>query len=1033
MPRSHLDRRFARFQRDRDPASLADVFDGTAAELLRVARFLTKNVHAAEDLVQTTFLKAIEHKDRYDAAQPVLPWLLGILANTARHERRQAARKLASVAEPRHLGPVDAAEQSEFARHLRDALHGLPEPYREVMLLQIEHGLDNAAVADVTARKPATVRTQIARGMDLLRRALPAGIGGAVAITALPGRGLAAVRAEVLHSLGVEATAVTAVATQLLGTVAMKKFLLLAAIALLLLLSSFWVPALLERDEPRPAPAATTPNAPESLLMADAEQVVGPAATMRESAPAPTPDTDLVVLLRHGDGTAASDIGVYLRGDGLGPFGREGRTDIDGRAAFRDLPAGTLLVKPDRAPATNTTLTPGPNTLEFTLPTGMDVDGRVVDPGRKPVPAARVFALSREHHDHAQYLTTADDGGKFTLRGVAPRTLLFARTAGRQPGDTKRYGSLSGTPGSRFELELRVGAPGFKLMGEVRDLGGAPVPFARVVVAVDEDCRKHPEGMRGRRARERGNGVDRESFLLRCDGAGHFETDEVPEGDTLIVARGPADGSGGLATATMIVSPWSVNRCDLVLRPAPALFGTVRDETGQPFADLPILAEWRGSRELGQFEGGLGHLVGSVVTITAADGSYRLPDLLPGEHLVQLGARLDDHVRIEDPLGQRETITVVGAELQQRDFVVARRAELPLRLLGPNDQPLVNWAIWVGDSERANIRFADLARQHTDAEGRITLHDQPRGVPLQLTAYAPRAPEEDDDPFDRFPARRWADIEAMGEEVLLRLAVDDLPAASLRGRLVDRRGAPVAAPFAQLCRPDWHEARSLAIAEDGLFVCDRLPAGSYYLRRLSAGDPRPGPFELAPGQALDLGDVVLPDPGTLRVKLVCTDGAPIRDGKATLERADHLDGRWWPRRDGDLLVCEPRAPGRYRLFVSGADLAPSMHEVEIRDGEDRTIELRCERGFEQEFTVQLPRGAPPPTPVRGSNEVCEYTIIAPDGPQVHFGKVSSLSFRVPMASGSWTVRIEVPGYERVYQTIEIPPGGTGKPVVVAVR
>ncbi|MCA8975260.1 MAG: RNA polymerase sigma factor [Planctomycetes bacterium] len=173
MPRSTLDDRFARFRQSGDPASLAEVFDGTAGELLRVARYLTKNTHAAEDLLQTTFLKAIEHRHRYDPAQPVLPWLLGILANTARHERRQDARTLAATAVREGIDPAGAAERSEFREHLRRALRGLPEPYREVLLLQVEHGLDNAAIAEVTRRKPATVRTQIARGMEMLRRTLP--------------------------------------------------------------------------------------------------------------------------------------------------------------------------------------------------------------------------------------------------------------------------------------------------------------------------------------------------------------------------------------------------------------------------------------------------------------------------------------------------------------------------------------------------------------------------------------------------------------------------------------------------------------------------------------------------------------------------------------------------------------------------------------------------------------------------------------------------------------------------------------------
>src|SRR5262245_32339720 len=141
MGRSRLDHLFAGFQRSADPALLAQVFDATAPELLRVARFLARDAHGAEDLVQTTFLKAIEHRERYDPALPVLPWLLGILANAARHERRQRARTAEPAPEREPSGPAEIAEQAEMQRHLQQALRGVPQPYREVLVQRLEQGL----------------------------------------------------------------------------------------------------------------------------------------------------------------------------------------------------------------------------------------------------------------------------------------------------------------------------------------------------------------------------------------------------------------------------------------------------------------------------------------------------------------------------------------------------------------------------------------------------------------------------------------------------------------------------------------------------------------------------------------------------------------------------------------------------------------------------------------------------------------------------------------------------------------------------
>ena len=54
-----------------------------------VACRLTRNPTEAEDLVQTTFLVAIERSVTYDATRPLVPWLMGILINQSRIARRR--------------------------------------------------------------------------------------------------------------------------------------------------------------------------------------------------------------------------------------------------------------------------------------------------------------------------------------------------------------------------------------------------------------------------------------------------------------------------------------------------------------------------------------------------------------------------------------------------------------------------------------------------------------------------------------------------------------------------------------------------------------------------------------------------------------------------------------------------------------------------------------------------------------------------------------------------------------------------------
>src|SRR5258705_13662461 len=87
-----LEELFDRYRKAGDLAALAEVFDRTADQLLKVAWHLSHDEAQAEDLVQSTFLAAIEHPERFDASREFVPWLVGILTNKAQVARALAAR-----------------------------------------------------------------------------------------------------------------------------------------------------------------------------------------------------------------------------------------------------------------------------------------------------------------------------------------------------------------------------------------------------------------------------------------------------------------------------------------------------------------------------------------------------------------------------------------------------------------------------------------------------------------------------------------------------------------------------------------------------------------------------------------------------------------------------------------------------------------------------------------------------------------------------------------------------------------------------
>src|SRR5262245_5230080 len=190
MLRNRSDRYFERFRRGGDPRDLAAVFDRTAPEVWRVAAHLCRHRHDAEDAVQGTFLAAIEHRDDWDEALPLLPWLLGLLCNRVREQRRRAARIVdaARLAPERCDDPTENATRSEFGAAFAAGLQRLDEPFRSVLEQHLVHGRKAHEIAAQVGEAAGTVRMRIHRGLDRLRRHLPrAGFAtGAVALRMPP-------------------------------------------------------------------------------------------------------------------------------------------------------------------------------------------------------------------------------------------------------------------------------------------------------------------------------------------------------------------------------------------------------------------------------------------------------------------------------------------------------------------------------------------------------------------------------------------------------------------------------------------------------------------------------------------------------------------------------------------------------------------------------------------------------------------------------------------------------------------------------
>jgi RNA polymerase sigma-70 factor (ECF subfamily) len=120
-----------------------------------------------DDLLQDVFLQALRELTRLRDPAAFGPWLCAIARRRAAdHHRRQ--RPLLAL--PEELAG-NSAPGSE-ARLLVRLIAGLPEAYREPLMLRLCEGMTGPEIALRTGLRPASVRVNLHRGLRKLRERL---------------------------------------------------------------------------------------------------------------------------------------------------------------------------------------------------------------------------------------------------------------------------------------------------------------------------------------------------------------------------------------------------------------------------------------------------------------------------------------------------------------------------------------------------------------------------------------------------------------------------------------------------------------------------------------------------------------------------------------------------------------------------------------------------------------------------------------------------------------------------------------------
>ena len=153
-----------------------------------LARYLTRNDHDAEDVVQDAFLRAFTYRDTFrgEGAESARAWLLTIVRNTAFSWRRREGRSALATEfdETQHSDSV-AGEHPEAAllrgatrERLQRAIDQLPPEFREVIVLRELEGMSYREIGDVVGVPAGTAMSRLSRARERLQRVLRPEVGG---------------------------------------------------------------------------------------------------------------------------------------------------------------------------------------------------------------------------------------------------------------------------------------------------------------------------------------------------------------------------------------------------------------------------------------------------------------------------------------------------------------------------------------------------------------------------------------------------------------------------------------------------------------------------------------------------------------------------------------------------------------------------------------------------------------------------------------------------------------------------------------
>ena len=180
-----------------EPAAYEHLVREYGGRILAVCERLLFNREDARDAVQETFLSAFRSLESFDGRSQFATWLHRIAVNASlmklrtkrRHPEQSIDDLLPTFQSDGHRSDPgsrwtnsagEISERRETQQLIREKIEGLPESYRNVLILRDIEELDTETVAEMLELSPGAVKVRLHRARQALRTLLEPIFGGAL-------------------------------------------------------------------------------------------------------------------------------------------------------------------------------------------------------------------------------------------------------------------------------------------------------------------------------------------------------------------------------------------------------------------------------------------------------------------------------------------------------------------------------------------------------------------------------------------------------------------------------------------------------------------------------------------------------------------------------------------------------------------------------------------------------------------------------------------------------------------------------------